>query len=239
MKRLIGLFLMVGTLALSNAFGMQRSENKPLVVILLGPPGAGKGTHAVPLSERVGIPHISTGDLFRMHIRNETSLGVQAKSYMDRGNLVPDELVLDMLFERVGKKDCANGYILDGFPRTLAQAKALDQRVGFCDLVVLNFQLDDMAIIERITGRLACKDCGRPYHKTFDPPQKEMVCNGCSGLLCQRDDDHEEIIRKRLEIYRAQTQPLIEYYAQQKEVLRMIESKNSKEQVFSDCIKAL
>lgn len=240
MKRLIGLVFMLGVLVTGEAFSMNRSENKPLVVILMGPPGAGKGTHAVPLSQHLSLPHISTGDLFRENIRNQTSLGLKAKDFMDKGNLVPDELVLDMLFDRVSKEDCKNGYILDGFPRTMAQAKALDQRIQKMNRVVaLNFNLSDSIIVERVTGRIACKDCGRPFHKKFDPPKKEMTCDSCNGLLTQRVDDTEEVVLKRLEVYRAQTQPLIDYYAKQKEVLREIDSQNGKEQVFHDVLDAL
>lgn len=240
MKRLIGLILMFGVLAAGDAFAMSRSENKPLVVILMGPPGAGKGTHAGPLSQQLGLPHISTGDLFREHIRSQSPLGLEAKSYMDKGHLVPDELVLDMLFVRVSREDCKNGYILDGFPRTMAQAKALDQRLsGRSQVIALNLNLSDSAIIERVTGRIACKSCGRPFHKKFDPPKNEMVCDDCGGTLFQRDDDKEEVIRKRLEVYRAQTQPLIEYYANQKQVLKEIDSQNNKAQVFHDVMEAL
>jgi adenylate kinase len=240
MKRLIGLIFMFGILAAGDAFSMSRSENKPLVVILMGPPGAGKGTHAGPLSQQLNLPHISTGDLFREHIRAQTTLGVEAKSYIDKGHLVPDELVLDMLFVRVSKEDCKNGFILDGFPRTMAQAKALDHRLSDRNHVIaLNLNLSDAAIIERVTGRIACKDCGRPFHKKYDPPKNELICDGCGGALYQRDDDKEEVIRKRLEVYRTQTQPLIDYYANVKHVLKEIDSQNSKAQVFHDVMEAL
>lgn len=241
----IGLVFMLGLLAHNNGSAMSRSEcksseNKPMVLILMGPPGAGKGTHAAPLSGQLSLPHISTGDLFRENMRNETALGKEAKSYIDKGNLVPDELVLDMLFDRVAAPDCKGGYILDGFPRTIAQAKALDLRIQDKNLViVLNFNLSDEAIIERVTGRIACKSCGRPYHKKFDPPQNESVCDHCGGVLFQRDDDKEEIIRKRLEVYRAQTAPLIEHYAKQEGVLREIDSQKDKAQVFQDVLEAL
>lgn len=229
----------LGTVEKMRYIAMSRLE-KPLVVILMGPPGAGKGTHAGPLSLHLGLPHISTGDLFREHIRGRTSLGQKVKSFIDKGNLVPDELVLDMLFERVGKPDCKNGYILDGSPRTLPQAKELDKRLGTHNRVIaLNFNLADSVIIARITGRIACKECGKPYHKQYDPPKKEKVCDACGGELHQRDDDREEVIRKRLEVYRVQTQPLIDYYAKQKEVLREIDSENGKDQVFNDVLEAL
>lgn len=240
MKRLIGLIFMLGVLVAGETFAVSPPESKPLVVILMGPPGAGKGTHAGPLSQQLSLPHISTGDLFREQIRGETPLGIQAKNYIDKGNLVPDELVLDMLFDRVSKEDCKNGYILDGFPRTMAQAKELDRRLGTRNRVIaLNFNLPDSVIIERVTGRIACKDCGRPFHKEFDPPKKGMLCDDCGGPLYQRADDKEEIIRKRLEVYRVQTQPLIDYYAKQKSVLREINSQNEKAQVFHDVMEAL
>jgi adenylate kinase len=239
MRRLIGLAFMVGVLFSSEVAAMHRAE-KPLVVILMGPPGAGKGTHAGPLSRHLGLPHISTGDLFREHIRGNSPLGQKAKSFMDKGNLVPDELVLDMLFERVAKPDCKNGYILDGFPRTLPQAKELDKRLGNKNRVAaLNFNLSDSLIIERVTGRIVCKECGHPYHKKYDPPKKEVVCDSCNGALFQRDDDKEEIIRKRLEVYRTQTQPLIDYYSQQKGILREINSEHEKAQVFNEVLEAL
>lgn len=240
MQRWMGLICMVGAMLTGDVFAFSRPENKPAVVILMGPPGAGKGTHAGPLSEHLGLPHISTGDLFRENIRNQTPLGQKAKTFMDQGQLVPDELVLDMLFDRVSKEDCKHGYILDGFPRTLPQAKALDQRLNARhNVIALNFQLEDRAIIERITGRIACKQCGKPYHKIYDLPKKEGVCDTCGGALYQRDDDKEEIVRKRLEVYRAQTAPLIEYYAKQKGVLREIDSKNTKEHVFHDVLDAV
>lgn len=213
---------------------------KPLVIILMGPPGAGKGTHAGPLSQHLGIPHISTGDLFREHIREKTPLGIKAQSYMDKGNLVPDEFVLDMLFDRVNRDDCKQGYILDGFPRTMAQAIELDRRLsGRNQVIALNFNLPDTVIIERVAGRIACKRCGRPYHKSYDLPRKEMTCDSCSGPLYQRDDDKEEIIRKRLDVYRAQTKPLIEYYSKQNDVLREINSKKDKAQVFRDVLESM
>lgn len=230
MKRLVGLIFMLGVLV--------ASEIKPLVIILMGPPGAGKGTHAVPLSEHLGLPHISTGDLFREHIRKQTPLGVKAKSHMDKGNLVPDTLVLDMFFERVRSDDCKNGYILDGFPRTVPQAKALDEQLK-AQVIALYFNLPDPVVIERVSGRIACKECGRPFHKRFDPPKKALVCDGCNGTLYQRDDDKEEIIRKRLEVYRAQTEPLIAYYRKQKEIFREIDSRNGKEEVFHDVLESL
>ena len=215
-------------------------EIKALVVVLMGPPGAGKGTHANPLSKELGLPHISTGDLFREHIRNQTPLGQKAKHFIDQGKLVPDGLVLDMLFERIAKKDCQNGYLLDGFPRTVAQAEAFGQRFGDGgQLLTLYFAVEDDALVERITGRIACKDCGKPHHLQFDPPKESGRCNGCRGPLYQRDDDKEEIIRKRLEVYHAQTEPLIDYYAQKEGSFYPIDSTGSKEEVFNRVLDAI
>ncbi len=213
---------------------------KPLVIVLLGPPGAGKGTHAGPLSQHLGIPHISTGELFREHIRTLSPLGVQAKAFIDQGHLVPDALVIDMLLQRVHLADCKMGYILDGFPRTVLQAQKLDERLqGYVRLLVLYFSLQDPLIIERITGRLACRGCARPYHNKFDPPQQECTCDVCGSALYQRDDDREEIVRKRLEVYRKQTAPLIEYYQAQSGVFHEIEGQASKDKVFLDVLEAL
>jgi adenylate kinase len=214
------------------------TQNKPLVIVLLGPPGAGKGTHAGPLAKELGIPSISTGDLFRENIRGKTPIGLQAKGLMDQGKLVPDDLVLEMLFARVALPDCKGGYILDGCPRTLAQAQVLDTRLEKTHrFLVLNFQIPDELLVERITGRIACKQCGRPYHKKYDPPKIEKICDSCGGELHQRDDDTEAVLRKRLEVYRTQTEPLIEYYAKKKDVLKVIGAGKSKDQVFQDVLE--
>lgn len=242
MTRWIGLICMVSSLVSGNIFAMNGSgpQNKPWVVILMGPPGAGKGTHAGPLSETLGLPHISTGDLFREHIRSQTPLGQKAKSFIDKGQLVPDSLVLDMLFNRVAQEDCKNGYLLDGVPRTINQAKALDERLNNrYRVIALNFSLTDESAIERISGRVACQNCGRPFHKKFDPPKNPHVCDLCGGILYQREDDREEVVRKRLEVYRTQTKPLIDYYGSQKQVLREIDSQNAKEKVFQDVLESL
>ncbi len=214
-------------------------ETKPLTVILMGPPGAGKGTHAGLLSEYLQLPHISTGDLFREHIRNETPLGLKAKEFMDKGNLVPDELVLDMLFDRIGRQDCKNGALLDGFPRTVAQAEALDERLDGCHLISLYFSIPDQMLIERIIGRIACRNCGRPYHVNFDPPKEKGVCDHCKGTLYQREDDTEAVVRKRLEVYYRETHSVIEYYAKKKDSFRKIESGGDKEAIFEEIIKAI
>ncbi len=243
MKTWIGWICMLGMLMNSgDAFAANRASTveKPLVVILIGPPGAGKGTHAGPLSEQFHLPHISTGDLFRENIRSQTSLGQKAKEFIDNGKLVPDELVLDMLFARISQADCKSGYILDGFPRTLSQAKALDAKLGANNqLIALNFDVPDSAIVERITGRFMCKQCGRPYHKTFDPPPESNHCGTCDGDLYQRDDDKAEVVTKRLEVYHQQTEPVLTYFSQKKGVLREIDGLTSKEQVYQQVLSAL
>ena len=183
------------------------------VVILLGAPGAGKGTQASQLSEDLSLPHVATGDLFRMHLKNGTTFGTTAKSYMEAGKLVPDEVVLDMLFDRVGEADCADGYLLDGFPRTLPQAEALDARLDGVNLLVLNLEVSDEAIVGRAAGRLLCKSCNAIYHKETKPPAIEGVCDRCGGELYQRKDDAPEVVRERLGVYHKQTRPLVDHYA--------------------------
>ncbi|MBF8263210.1 MAG: adk-A [Parachlamydiales bacterium] len=232
----------MGCIMLTGVGNAMSQSNPKLmtIIVLLGPPGAGKGTHAGPLSEHISLPHISTGDLFRENIRNNTVLGQKVKSFMDQGKLVPDELVLDMLFQRMENPDCVRGCILDGFPRTVSQAKALDAKLGKKSrIIALNFNVPDAVLIERISGRLICKECKKPYHKRFDPPRQANVCDACGGALYSRDDDQENIVRKRLEVYHEESQPLIDYYAKRKGELREIDSQNSKEQVFRDVMIAL
>jgi adenylate kinase len=204
------------------------------VVILLGPPGAGKGTQAARLSQSCALPHVSTGDLFRANLKQGTPLGTAAKVYMDAGKLVPDALVLDMLFERVGRDDCRDGYLLDGFPRTLAQAEALGRRLGSgVDLQVLNIEVDDEMIVRRAQGRLLCRSCTNIQHLEFSPPRRQGVCDACGGELYQRSDDRPEVIRQRLAVYRAETKPLVEHYRRQG-VLQVVDGQRSPDEVFEE-----
>lgn len=184
-------------------------------IIMLGAPGAGKGTQAKKISAKYQIPHISTGDIFRANIKNGTELGKKAKTYMDQGLLVPDELVVDLVVDRVNQADCAEGYVLDGFPRTIPQAEALDaalsgmgQKMDFA----INVEVPDENIVNRMSGRRACVDCGATYHIVYAPTKVEDVCDKCGGDLILRDDDKPETVTKRLSVYHEQTQPLIEYY---------------------------
>lgn len=184
-------------------------------LILLGPPGAGKGTQAKMLTETFAIPQISTGDILRAAVKDGTPMGLKAKEYMDAGGLVPDEVVVGIVRDRLQEQDCVSGFILDGFPRTVAQADALQASLHELnkDLDrVISLQVDTEALVERLTGRRTCSDCGRGYHVSFDPPAKDNVCDSCGAQLFQRVDDREETIRKRLDVYAEQTAPLIAYY---------------------------
>lgn len=187
-------------------------------IIMLGAPGAGKGTQAKKIAAKYGIPHISTGDIFRANIKNGTELGKKAKTYMDQGLLVPDELVVDLVVDRVNQDDCKNGYVLDGFPRTIPQAEALTealekmgQKVDFA----IDVNVPDENIVKRMGGRRACVTCGATYHMVYAPTKKEGICDTCGGELILRDDDKPETVQKRLNVYHDQTQPLIDYYTSQ------------------------
>ncbi len=185
-------------------------------VIMLGPPGAGKGTQASRIAERHGVPHISTGDMFRANLKNETELGREAKGYMDAGELVPDDVTNRMVDDRLTWDDAADGWVLDGFPRTLPQAEALDAILdgnGTSIDVVLRFAVDDDEVVGRLSGRRVCRQCGEIYHVEFKPPSTEGVCDACGGELYQRDDDKEEVIRARLASYAEDTEPLEQFYA--------------------------
>ena len=184
-------------------------------IIMLGAPGAGKGTQAKKIAEKYSIPHISTGDIFRANIKNGTQLGKKAKTYMDQGLLVPDELVVDLVVDRVNQDDCANGYVLDGFPRTIPQAEALDEALATLGQAMdyaINVEVPDENIVRRMSGRRACVDCGATYHIVYAPTKEENVCDNCHGELILRDDDKPETVQKRLNVYHEQTQPLIDYY---------------------------
>lgn len=203
------------------------------VLILLGAPGSGKGTQAVRLAAECGLPHVSTGDLFRANLSEGTPLGAKAKEYMNAGELVPDELVLDMLFDRVAQPDCAQGYILDGFPRTVPQAETYGARLGAnAQLIALELRVNDEVIVERASGRLLCKQCGNIHHRTFSPPRVEGTCDSCGAeALYRRDDDDPEVVRQRLAVYREQTAPLVSYY-QERGVLTGIDGERTPDQVF-------
>jgi adenylate kinase len=184
-------------------------------VILLGPPGAGKGTQAVKVSEAFGIPHISTGDIFRENVRGDTELGREAKRYMDAGDLVPDEVVVGMVADRLAQPDAADGFCLDGFPRTVPQAQALEDLLVQRDApleVVVRFAVAEDEVVERLTGRRTCSQCGAVFHVSHAPPSTEGVCDACGGELLQRDDDTEDVVINRLEVYRKQTEPLEHFY---------------------------
>jgi adenylate kinase len=220
---------------------MAEKEVKQMRLIMLGAPGAGKGTQAANLAKELNIPHISTGDIFRANIKNGTELGKKAKSYMDAGKLVPDELVCDLVADRIAKDDCKEGYILDGFPRTIPQAEALDKAVlalGTKIDYAVNIDVPDEAIITRMGGRRACLNCGATYHVQYNPPKKEGVCDTCGHPLVLRDDDKPETVQTRLNVYHEQTQPLIDYY-DKKKILVTVDGTQSMDQVFSDILKAV
>ena len=184
-------------------------------IIMLGAPGAGKGTQAKKIAEKYAIPHISTGDIFRANIKNGTELGKKAKTYMDQGLLVPDELVVDLVVDRVNQSDCEKGYVLDGFPRTIPQAEALDNALTAMGQAIdyaINVEVPDENIVNRMSGRRACVACGATYHLVYAPTKEANVCDNCQGALILREDDKPETVQKRLNVYHEQTQPLIDYY---------------------------
>ena len=210
-------------------------------IIMLGAPGAGKGTQAKKIAEKYGIPHISTGDIFRANIKNGTELGKKAKTYMDQGALVPDELVVDLVVDRVGQDDAKNGYVLDGFPRTIPQAEALDKALAAINDQVdyaINVEVPDENIINRMSGRRACVACGGTYHIKYIPTKVEGICDACGGELILRDDDKPETVKKRLDVYHEQTQPLIDYYTG-KGILKEVDGTQDMEDVFSAIVNIL
>jgi len=210
-------------------------------IVMLGAPGAGKGTQAKMIAEEYAIPHISTGDIFRANVKGGTPLGMEAKAYMDRGELVPDELTVRILLDRVAKDDCANGYVLDGFPRTIPQAEVLDSelakmndRIDFA----IDVEVPDENIVRRMSGRRACLNCGATYHIEHIPPKKEGICDNCGSELVLRDDDKEETVKKRLAVYHEQTQPLIDFYSK-KGVLKEVDGTVDSAEVFAAIKKVL
>ncbi len=210
-------------------------------IIMLGAPGAGKGTQAKRIADKYEIPHISTGDIFRANIKNGTELGKKAKEYMDQGLLVPDELTVNLVIDRVSNDDCKNGYVLDGFPRTIPQAEALDnaltargEKIDFA----VNVEVPDENIINRMSGRRACLTCGATYHTEFIKPRVEGICDNCGSTLVLRDDDKPETVKKRLDVYHDQTQPLIDYYSG-KNVLAEVDGTKIMDDVFADIVKVL
>jgi adenylate kinase len=212
-----------------------------LRLVIFGPPGAGKGTQAKLLSERLGVPHIATGDMLREAVKAGTRLGGLAKKYMDEGRLVPDEVVIGMVEERLRQPDCSKGFILDGFPRTIEQAEALDselEKLGLKLDAVLNLEVGDEEVVKRIALRRTCRSCGAVYHLIFNPPRREGVCDRCGGKLYQRDDDREEVVRNRLKVYRQQTKPLLEFY-RRRGLLRDVNGERSIEDVFKEILAAL
>ena len=209
--------------------------------VLLGPPGAGKGTQAVRLVEKYGIPQISTGDIFRKNIKEGTELGKKAQEYMNSGGLVPDELVVDLVKDRLMQDDCANGYLLDGFPRTIAQAEQLDEFLkeqGVKLDAVINFEVGYDVLIERLTGRRVCRSCGASFHVRNMPPKVEGVCDRCGGELEQRKDDTIETAEKRIEVYGESTAPLIEYYTRSGD-LKNFDAEKDPDEVFEEIVRTV
>jgi adenylate kinase len=210
-------------------------------IIMLGAPGAGKGTQAQMIAEKFNIPHISTGDIFRANLKNGTELGKKAKVYMDQGLLVPDELTVELLLDRVANEDCKDGYVLDGFPRTIPQADVLDNeltKLGDKVDFAINVDVPDENIVRRMSGRRACLKCGATYHIEHIPPVKEGICDKCGSELVQREDDKAETVQNRLSVYHEQTQPLIEYY-DKKGILKTVDGTKDMQEVFSDIVAIL
>lgn len=210
-------------------------------IIMLGAPGAGKGTQAKRIAEKYAVPHISTGDIFRANIKNGTELGNKAKTYMDQGLLVPDELVVELVVDRIQQEDCKNGFVLDGFPRTIPQAEALDvalKNIGEKMDYAIDVDVPDENIINRMSGRRACLDCGATYHIVTIPTKVEGICDNCGSPIVLREDDKPETVQKRLEVYHAQTQPLIDYYKAQ-DILRTVDGTQIMETVFNSIVEIL
>lgn len=210
-------------------------------IIMLGAPGAGKGTQAKQIAAKYQIPHISTGDIFRANIKNGTELGKKAKEYMDQGLLVPDELTCDLVMDRIQQEDCANGFVLDGFPRTIPQAESLDaalEKINQTMDYAIDVDVPDSHIVSRMSGRRACLNCGATYHVVAIPPKQEGICDACGKELVLRDDDKPETVQKRLDVYHEQTQPLIDYYNKQG-ILQTVDGTQPMEDVFANIVSIL
>ena len=210
-------------------------------IIMLGAPGAGKGTQAKMIADKYGVPHVSTGDIFRANIKNGTELGMEAKKYMDQGLLVPDELTVKILLDRVSQPDCKNGYVLDGFPRTIPQAEVLDKalaELGESIDYAIDVDVPDENIVKRMSGRRACVSCGATYHVVHVPPKKEGICDRCGSELILRDDDKPETVKNRLDVYHEQTQPLIDFYTK-KGVLKTVDGTVDMQDVFKAIVAIL
>ena len=210
-------------------------------IIMLGAPGAGKGTQAKKIAEKYGIPHISTGDIFRANIKGGTELGLKAKTYMDQGMLVPDEITIGMLMDRIKEADCKNGYVLDGFPRTIPQAESLTAALaaqGDAIDYAVNVDVPDENIITRMSGRRACLTCGATYHIVYNPTKAEGICDACGSQLVLRDDDKPETVKNRLAVYHEQTQPLIDYYGKAGK-LKEVDGTQDLNKVFADIVEIL
>ncbi|MDD5832533.1 MAG: adenylate kinase [Clostridiales bacterium] len=210
-------------------------------IVMLGAPGAGKGTQAVNIAKEYGIPHISTGDIFRANIKNQTELGMKAKAYMDKGALVPDDITIGMLLDRIADSDCANGFVLDGFPRTIPQAESLKAALSLQDTKIdhaVDIEVPDEVITKRMSGRRSCPKCGATYHIMFNPPKTEGICDSCGTELVQRADDKPETVLERLKTYHEQTQPLIDFYRNEG-VLDTVDGTRKPSEVLSDILGAL
>lgn len=240
MKNIILLIAVVIIAIVAITVYRNSKREKPLVIIMMGAPGSGKGTNAIEISKKLNLPHISTGDLLRENIKNQTKLGSLAKQTINKGQLVSDELVIDMLFDHINSKGYnKTGYILDGFPRTINQAEILDSKLdNNYKKMVINLNIADEKLIDRITNRLMCKSCGAPFNKINSPPKVEGKCDFCQGDLYQREDDTKEVLKKRIEVYYKDTKPILNYYNKQN-IVHDIDSNKERTVVFENLLKTI